>query len=46
VVVRWADLVKQGEVLQALKKLTYCPYHPKIVPKKVTMAIHGLMGKH
>ncbi len=45
VVVRWADRVRQ-EAHQALKRLTCCPYHSQVVPKKVTMAIHGLMGKH
>lgn len=45
-VAKWADLGKQEEVLQALKKLTCCPYHSKGAPKEVTMAIHGLMGKH
>ena len=46
VVVMGADLAKQGEGLQALKKLTCCPYHLKVVLKSSMMAIHGWMGKH
>lgn len=46
VVVIVAALAKQGEDLQASKKLTCCPYHSTDVPKNSTMAVHGWTGKH